>query len=50
MNKNLRITVRVEDSDRKMMEALIQQGKFRSLSDFLRAAIRELLSQNKRCG
>jgi Arc/MetJ-type ribon-helix-helix transcriptional regulator len=46
MNKNLRVTVRLEETDRQKIEALVQQGKFRSLSEFLRAAIRELLSKN----
>jgi Arc/MetJ-type ribon-helix-helix transcriptional regulator len=41
--KNLRITTRVEKPDRRKIETLIQEGKYRNLSSVMRAALREFL-------
>jgi Arc/MetJ-type ribon-helix-helix transcriptional regulator len=45
MNKNLRITVRVEEPDRRKIETLIQSGKYKNLSEVLREAISKLLNE-----
>jgi len=41
--KNLRITVRVEPQDRQKIEALIQAGRFKNLSQVLREALKQFL-------
>lgn len=43
--KNLRITVRVEEPDRQKIEALIQAGKFRTLSQVIRTALTKFLKE-----
>jgi Arc/MetJ-type ribon-helix-helix transcriptional regulator len=47
LNKNLRITIRVEDSDREQIEALIKAGKFKSLSQVVREALKQFLEKQK---
>ena len=42
--KILRITTRLEDSDRQKIEALIEAGKFRNISSVIRAALARFLN------
>ena len=48
MNKNLRITVRVEGPDRQKIEQLIESGQYRNLSEVLRDGLTRLLKENAR--
>jgi len=41
--KNLRITTRLEESDRQKIEQLIKAGKFKNLSQVIRAALEQFL-------
>jgi Arc/MetJ-type ribon-helix-helix transcriptional regulator len=41
--KNLRITTRIEESDRQKIEQLIKTGKFKNLSQVFRAGLQEIL-------
>lgn len=43
--KNLRITVRVEPKDRQKIENLVEAGKFKNISQVIRAALRHFLSE-----
>jgi len=45
MNKNLRITVRFEESERQKIDSVIEAGKFKSISDVVRAALTEFLKK-----
>jgi Arc/MetJ-type ribon-helix-helix transcriptional regulator len=44
---NLRITIRVEQKQRKQIDNAISEGKGKSVSDLLRTALNEFLEQNK---
>jgi Arc/MetJ-type ribon-helix-helix transcriptional regulator len=46
MNKNLRITIRVEESERQKIERLVETGRFRSLSQVIRVALSKFLNEN----
>jgi Arc/MetJ-type ribon-helix-helix transcriptional regulator len=41
--KNLRITTRLEETDRAKIEQLLNEGKFKNLSQVIRAALAEFL-------
>lgn len=43
--KNLRITIRVEEPDRKKIESLVQKGKYKNLSHVIRSALIEFLDR-----
>jgi len=45
LNKNLRITIRVESSEREKIEQLINEGKFKNLSQVVREALKDFLSK-----
>jgi len=45
MNKNLRITVRFEESERQKIDSVIEAEKFKSISDVVRAALTEFLKK-----
>lgn len=41
--KNLRITIRVEESDRNQLEDLVAKNQFKNLSHAIRIAIKKFL-------
>jgi len=41
--KNLRVTIRIEESDRSQLENLVAKKKFRNLSHAIRIAIKQFL-------
>jgi Arc/MetJ-type ribon-helix-helix transcriptional regulator len=43
--KNLRITVRFDEKDRATIENLVQQGKFKNISQVIKAAMKEFLAK-----
>jgi Arc/MetJ-type ribon-helix-helix transcriptional regulator len=42
---NLRITVRFNEKERATIEKLVQQGKFKNISQVIKAALKEFLSK-----
>lgn len=44
---NLRVTVRVEDSDRQQIEKLVKEGRFKNISEVIRAALKEFLKDTR---
>jgi len=46
MNKNLRITVRMEGADRQKIEQLVETGKFKNLSEVVRSALAKFLKEH----
>ena len=45
--KNLRITTRLEATARRKIETLISKGKFKNLSQVIRAALKEFLEKEQ---
>jgi Arc/MetJ-type ribon-helix-helix transcriptional regulator len=45
LNKNLRITIRIECSEREKIEQLINKGKFKNLSQVVREALKQFLEK-----
>jgi Arc/MetJ-type ribon-helix-helix transcriptional regulator len=47
-DKNLRVTVRLQENTRNQIEQLVIQGRFKSLSEVIREALEEFLSSNEK--
>ncbi|MBS7647997.1 MAG: ribbon-helix-helix domain-containing protein [Archaeoglobaceae archaeon] len=45
MKRNLRITVRLKEADRRKIEELLKAGRFKNISQVVREAIKEFLSK-----